>query len=261
MFYWQIPDFMTSFLFTDVVTEIVDTISDRNTKRFIQLFDPSSSLWDELQRWNKKRVKWFDGDKTCSRIREACSKEKSISNFVFLYPSQGNIKSVDVRVNDEIDPTGELRRSINQRIASTKAAGYEESDVDDETDEVRDSFVDEKYSSDEEEEIDEHVQSNPERPCYYPSQIEMAAILKQRIDIIMFHYHNISRLSDAFDDVEFAVYTARYRMLSYQTEKRIRHPDAGVLSTEELKCQRHNGDERKRMFMYVRSAEMEKHFE
>lgn len=261
VFYWQIPDFMTSFLFTDFVTEIVDTISDRNTERFSQLFDPFSSLWDELQRWNKKRVKWFDGDKTCSRIREACSKEKSISNFVFLYPSQGNIKSVDVRVNDEIDPTGELRRLINQRIASTKTAGYEESDVDEETDEVRDAFVDETYSSDEEEEIDEQVQSNPERPCYYPSQIEMAAILKQRIDIIMFHYHNISRLSDAFDDVEFAVYTARYRMLSYQTEKRIRHPDAGVLSTEELKCQRHNGDEKKRMFMYVRSAETEKHFE
>ena len=103
VFYWQIPDFMTSFLFTDFLTEIVDTLSDRDTERFIQLFDPFSSLWDELQRWNKKRVKWFDGDKTCSRIREACSKEKSISAFVFLFPSQGNIKSIDVRINDEID--------------------------------------------------------------------------------------------------------------------------------------------------------------
>ena len=251
---------MTSFLFTDFLTEIVDTLSDRDTERFIQLFDPFSSLWDELQRWNKKRVKWFDGDKTCSRIREACSKE-SINDLVFLFPSQGNIKSIDVRINDEIDPSGELRRLINQLIVSTKTAGNEESDDDEETDEVRDAFVDEKYSSDEEEEIDEQVQSNPERPCYYPSQIEMAAILKKRIDTIMFHYHNISRLSDAFDDVEFAVYTARYRMLSDQTEKRIRHPDAGVLSTEELKSQRDDGDEKKRMFMYVRSAETEKHFE
>ena len=259
--YWQIPDFMTSFLFTDVLTEIVDTLSDRDTERFIQLFDPFSSLWDELRRWNRKRVKWFDGDKTCSRLREACSKEKSISDFVFLFPSQGNIKSIDVRINDEIDPSGDLRRLINQLIESTKTEGNEESDVDQETDEVRDAFVDEEYSSDEEEEIEEQVQSNPERPCYYPSQIEMAAILKKRIDTIMFHYHNISRLSDAFDDVEFAVYTARYRMLSDQTEKRIRHPDAGVLSTEELKSQREEGDEKKRMFMYVRSAETEKHFE
>ena len=261
VFYWQIPDFMTSFLFTDFLTEIVDTIADQDTGRFIQFFDPFSSLWDELQRWNKKRVKWFDGDKTCSRIREACSKEKNIRDVAFLFPPQGNIKSVDVRINDEIDPTGELRRLINQLIASTKTAEHEESDVDEETDEVRDAFVDEKYSSDEEEVIDEQVQSNPERPCYYPSQIEMAAILKKRIDTIMLHYHNISRLSDAFEDVEFVVYTARYRMLSDQTEKRIRHPDAGVLSTEELKSQWDNGDEKKRMFMYLRSAETEKHFE
>ena len=261
VFYWQIPDFMTSFLFTDFLTEIVDTLSDRDTERFINFFDPFSSLWDELQRWNKKRVKWFDCDKTCSRIREACSKEKIISDFVFLSPSQGNIKSVDVRINDEIDPSGELRRLLNQLIESTKTEENEESDVDEETDEVRDAFVDEKYFSDDEEEIDEQVQSNPERPCYYPSQIEMAAILKKRIDTIMFHYHDISRLSDAFDDVEFAVYTARYRMLSDQTEKRIRHPDAGVLSIEELKSQRDDGDEKKRMFMYVLSAESEKHFE
>ena len=261
VFYWQTPDFMTSFLFTDVLTEIVDTLSNRDTERFIQLFDPFSSLWDELQRWNKKRVKWFDGDKTCSRIREACSQEKSISDFVFLSPSQGSIISIDVRINDETDPFGELRGLINQLIESTKTAGNEESDVDEETDQVNDAFVDEKYSSDEEEEIDEQVQSNPERPCYYPSQIEMSAILKKRIDTIMLHYHNISRLSDAFDDVEFAVYTARYRMLSDQTEKRIRHPDGGVLSTEELKSQRDDCDKKKRMFMYTPSAETEKHFE
>ena len=267
VFYWQIPDFMTSFLFIDVLTEIVDTLSNRDslsnrdTERFIQLFDPFSSLWDELQRWSRKRVKWFDGDNTCSRIREACSKEKSICDFVLLSPSQGNIKSIDVRFNDETDPSGELRRLINQLIESTKTAENEESDVEEELDRLIDAFVDEKYPSDEEEEIDEQVQSNPERPCYYPSQIEMSAILKKRIDTIMLHYHNISRLSDVFDDVEFAVYTARYRMLSDQTEKRIRHPDAGVLSTEELKSQRDDGDEKKRMFMYIRSAETEKHFE
>ncbi|KAJ7381053.1 GREB1-like protein [Desmophyllum pertusum] len=125
---------------------------------------------------------------------------------------------------------------------------------------VLDTFVDDEYSSDEEEEIDKEVQANPEKPCYYPAQIEMAAILKKRIDTIMSYYHNIPRLSDVFNDVEFVVYTARYRMLSDQTEKRICHPDAGVLSREELES-RDDCNGKKRMFMYVRSQETETHFE
>ena len=261
VFYWQIPDFMTDSLFIDFLTEIVDTISDRDTDRFIQLFDPFSSLWGDLRRWNRKRVKWFDGEKTCSRVRETCSNEKSTGDFIFPFPSQGDIKSVDVRINDDIDPSGELRRLVNQLIASTKLTGDVESDSDEETEQGLDAFVDEKYLSDEEqEEIDEEVQANPENPCYYPSQIEMAAILKKRIDTIMFHYHNIASLSDAFNDVEFVVYTARYRMLSDQTEKRIRHPDAGVLSKEELQSRDDSGT-KKRMFMYVRSLETDDHFE
>ena len=260
VFYWQIPDFMTDSLFIDFLTEIVDTISDRDRDRFIQLFDPFSSLWDDLRRWNKKRVKWFDDEKTCSKIRETCSNEDSTGNFIFPFPSQGDIKSVDVRIDNEIDPSGELRRIVNQLIASTKLAADAESDADEDTEEGLDTFVDDKYLSDEEDEIDEAVQANPEKPCYYPSQIEMAAILKKRIDTIMFHYHNIANLSDAFNDVEFVVYTARYRMLSDQTEKRIRHPDAGVLSKEELKTGDDSGT-KKRMFMYVRSLETDDHFE
>ncbi|XP_078366598.1 uncharacterized protein LOC144650730 [Oculina patagonica] len=260
VFYWQIPDFMTDSLFVDFLTEIVDTISDRDKDRFIELFDPFSSLWDELRRWNKKRVKWFDSKDTCSKVRETCTHETSIGEFIFPFPSQGDIKSVDVRINDEIDPSGELRSIINQLIASTKLIADAESDADEETEEGLDAFVDDKYLSDEEEEIDEEVRANPEKPCYYPSQIEMAAILKKRIDTIMFHYHNITSLSDVFNDVEFVVYTARYRMLSDQTEKRIRHPDAGVLSKEELKS-RDDPDAKKRMFMYVRSLETDDHFE
>ncbi|KAL9979248.1 hypothetical protein ACROYT_G016881 [Oculina patagonica] len=255
VFYWQIPD----SLFIDILTEIIDTISERDTDRFIELFGPFSSLWDELRRWNKKRTKWFDSEDTCSKIRDTCSNETSIGDFFFPFPSQGDIKSVDVRINDEIDPSGELRILINQLIASTNLTGDEETDADEETEEGQDTFVDDRYLSDEEEEIDEEVQANPEKPCYYPSQIEMAAILKKRIDTIMFHYHNITSLSDVFNDVEFVVYTARYRMLSDQTEKRIRHPDAGVLSKEELKS-RNESDGKKRMFMYVHSIETEKHF-
>ena len=129
-----------------------------------------------------------------------------------------------------------------------------------ETEERQDVCVDDTYPLDDEEDINEVEEATPEKPCYYPSQIEMATILKKRIDTIMWHYHNIAKLSDAFDDVEFAVYTARYRMLSDQTEKRICHPDAGVLSKQELKSRKEwNG--KKRMFMYVRSAENDIHFE
>lgn len=42
----------------------------------------------------------------------------------------------------------------------------------------------------------------------------MLVILKNRIDIIMFYYYNILRLSDVFDDVEFVVYMVCYRMFS-----------------------------------------------
>ncbi|KAL9979245.1 hypothetical protein ACROYT_G016877 [Oculina patagonica] len=254
--YWQIPD----TLLIDILTEIVDTISDPDTDRFIEIFDTFSSLWDELRRWNKKRVKWFGSEETCSKVRETCSHETSLGDFVLLFPSQGDIKSVDVRITDEIDPSGKLRRKINQLIASINLTADAESDADEEIEEGLDAFVDDKYQSDEEEEIDEEVRANPEKPCYFPSQIEMAAILKKRIDTIMDHYHKITSLSDVFNDVEFVVYTARYRMLSDQTEKRIRHPDAGVLSKEELKS-RDDSDTKKRMFMYIRSLETDDHFE
>ncbi|KAJ7381045.1 hypothetical protein OS493_004641 [Desmophyllum pertusum] len=188
---------------------------------------------------------------------------KTLRNFgdIVPYPaSLGKITSVDVRINSETDPFGTLRSEINQLIASTKIECYAEEDGAEETDECLDTFVDNEYSSDEEEEIDKEVQANIEKPCYYPAQIEMAAIMKKRIDTIMSYYHNIPRLSDVFNDVEFVVYTARYKMLSDQTEKRICHPNAGVLSREELES-RDDCNGKKRMFMYVRSQETETHFE
>ena len=256
---------MTESLFVDFLTEIVDAVSDRDTPRFLRLFQPSPELKDELVRLNQKRKRWFIGyedDNACSlRVREICSNFFSIGDFISVYPSQGSIgiKSIDVFVNNDTDPSGELRRRINQTLAADIAC-YEESESDEEPDDSEDVVVEDKYSSDEEEEIDEEVQANPEKPCYYSSQIEMAAILKKRIDTIMWHYHKISKLSDMFDDVEFTVYTARYRMLSDQTEKRICHPDAGVLSKEELEA-RNECSAKKRMFMYVRSAETDTHFE
>ena len=107
-------------------------------------------------------------------------------------------------------------------------------------------------------EIDDASHSNPENPCYYPTQIEMAAILKQRIEALMEHYYGIAKLADDFDNVDFTVYTARFRMLSDQTEQRICHPDAGVLSEKELILHK-NGE--KKMFMYGHGRDAHRHFE
>ena len=267
IYYWTAPDFMDGSLFVDLLTEIVDAISDRDSQRFLELIEPSQTSWAELQRWNRKRKQWFivSDDDISLRVREACSTFSTTGDFITLFPPEGDfgILSADVLINSDSDPSGEIRKCI-QNIASDIAADIalcgEEIESAEETEERQDVCVDDTYPSDEEEEIDEVQEANPEKPCYYPSQMEMATILKKRIDTIMWHYHNIAKLSDAFDDVEFVVYTARYRMLSDQTEKRICHPDAGVLSKRELKSRKEwNG--KKRMFMYVRSAETDMHFE
>ena len=263
VYFWHAPDFMTETLFVDFLMEIVDTVSSRDTQTFLSLLQPSE-MKNVLLRLNQKRKRWFVGsdDNSCSlRIREACSDFSYMGNVIALNPPQGglSIKSIDVLVNNEMDPSGELRRKINQILADNIELD-EELEAVEEPEEREDVFMEDKYPSDEEDEIDEEVQSNPEKPCYYPSQIEMATILKKRIDTIMRHYHKIAKLSDAFDKVDFTVYTARYRMLSDQTEKRICHPDAGVLSKEELEA-RSEMNAKKRMFMYVRSAETDTHFQ
>ena len=259
VFYWQIPDFMTDSFFCDFLCEIVDAISYRETEKFLELLQPSPALEEELRILNRRRLRWFratDGQ-TNSRIREIA---QSSGESIFPYPTEGTIRSIDVLINNDTDPTGELRKNLNQAIAEDIAFYADLEKADDEMEERQDIAMEDKYASDEEEEIDEEIQANPEKPCYYPSQIEMAAILKKRIDTIMSHYHNISSLSDVFNDVEFVVYTARYRMLSDQTEKRICHPNAGVLSKEELES-RDGFHGKKRIFMYVHSTETEKHFQ
>ncbi|PFX11991.1 uncharacterized protein LOC111318964 [Stylophora pistillata] len=176
-------------------------------------------------------------------------------HYVSLHPKQGNIASVELKMNNDTDPSGERRKEISKILLSEATA----SDAEDEREESRDFFIADNYSSDEDEQVEEEVQANPNKPCYYPSQIEMAAILKKRIDAIMSHYHNISKLREVFNDVEFVVYTARYRMLSGQTAKRIYHPDAGVIPKKELES--HAGDGKKRMFMYVRSTDTDTNFD
>ena len=161
---------MTESLFVDFLTEIVDAVSDRDTPGFLRLFQPSPELKDELVRLNQKRKRWFIGyedDNACSlRVREICSNFFSIGDFISVYPSQGSIgiKSIDVLVNNDTDPSGEVRRRINQTLAADIAC-YEESESVEEPDDSEDVVVEDKYSSDEEEEIDEEVQANPEKPA------------------------------------------------------------------------------------------------
>ena len=241
-------------LFVDFVTEIVDAVTDQSRKKLLQLLEPSSKVWSELQAFNEKRKRWGDNDdKIFAKVRKSCA---VLEDLISVYPeSQGTIRSVDVRISDDIDPSGELRK----RIRETKVVDSSDSDCEITGDfqESQDLCEKDSYPPDKKEEIEVEDQANS---CYHATQMEMADILKKRIKTIMRHYHGIDELSRAFDDVDFVVYTARYRMLSDQTEKRICYPHAGVLSKEELEA-RHEGNVKKRMFMYVRSAETDGHFE
>ncbi|KAK2566136.1 hypothetical protein P5673_009581 [Acropora cervicornis] len=242
---WPIPDFMTASLFVDFAKEIVDAVVKGNTHRFLQLLQPSPELKCKLE----ERDMWLGEDEDLSKIvRKIC--EDKLQGRIFPSPKSGIITSIDVLVNEETDPSTEIRRGVKQTLADFIIFDEELQD-DEESNSDEDIDVEDEYSSDEEV-INEEVQANPEKPCYYPSQIEMALILKKRIHAIMRHYHKIAKLKDAFDDVDFRVFTARYRMLSDQTEKRIRHPDAGVLRREKLEANEES-DLRKRIFMYLLS--------
>ena len=250
---WPIPDFMTASLFVDFAKEIVDAVVKGNTHRFLQLLQPSPELKCKLE----ERDMWLGEDEDLSKIvRKIC--EDKLQGRIFPSPKSGIITSIDVLVNEETDPSTEIRRGVKQTLADFIIFDEELQD-DEESNSDEDIDVEDEYSSDEEV-INEEVQANPEKPCYYPSQIEMALILKKRIHAIMRHYHKIAKLKDAFDDVDFRVFTARYRMLSDQTEKRIRHPDAGVLRREKLEANEES-DLRKRIFMYLLSKETEMHFD
>ena len=246
---WPIPDFMTASLFVDFAKEIVDAFVKGRNNRFLQLLQDSPQL-DE-------RDIWLGGDEDLSNIvRKIC--QSKLQGRIVPSPESGIITSIDVLMNEETDPSREIRRGVKQTLADYIIFDEELKD-DEESIREEDVDVEDEYSSDEEE-INEELQANPEKPCYYPSQIEMAFILKKRIHAIMRYYHKTAKLKDAFDDVDFVVFTARYRMLSDQTEKRIRHPDAGVLPKEELEANEES-DVRKRIFMYLLSKETEMHFD
>ena len=242
-------------LFVDFVREIVDAVLiDQCTQKLAQLLEPSAKVWGDLRESNDKRRRWEEhDDEIFAKVRKRCA---ALEDLISVYPeSQGEIISVDVRISDENDPSGELRTHIEE----TKVVDSSDSDSEITRDlqEGQDLCDKDSHPPDEKEKIEEEDQANS---CYHTTQMEMTHILKKRIETIMRHYHDIDELSGAFDDVDFVVYTAKNKMLSDQTEKRIFHTHAGVLSKEELEA-RHEGNVKKRMFMYVRSAVTEKHFE
>ena len=246
-------------LFLDLLPEIVDAFIERDTSKFRKFLNPLPDLKKDLQDWNKKRKGWLiemDDDALLQKIRDRIN--SSAKELICPYLAHGKITCLDVTVQDDFDPTGELQKVIETNaadVSDTESEAGEDTSIGEEKD---DCVVDEN-APDEGKEIDDATRSNPEKPCYFPIQIEMAEILKQRIEAIMKYYHRIANLSDAFDDIDFTVYTARYRMLSDQTEQRICHPDAGVLSEEELTSHK-GGNGKKRMFMYGHGEDADKHF-
>ena len=250
----------TYSLFLDVVSEIFDALTERDTKTFCKFLNPLPDLKKELQRINKRRRGWRRGPDDDALLQRVLNKiNSSAKELICPYQVHGKITCLDVTVQDDFDPTGELQKVIETNaaeVSDTESEAGEDTSIGEEKD---DCVVDENPPN-EGKEIDDATRSNPENPCYFSTQIEMAAILKQRIEAIMDYYHDIANLSDYFDDIDFTVYTARYRMLSDQTEQRLCHPDAGVLSKEEVMLHKERKG-KKRMFMYGHGEDADKHFE
>ena len=210
-------------LFLDLLSNIVDAVNKLDTKRFCEFLNPLPDLKKDLRDWNKRRKEWpveIDDDALLQKIRDRIN--SSAKEIICPYPVHGKITCLDVTVQDDFDPKGELQKVIETNaaeVSDTESEAGEDTSIGEEKD---DCVVDES-PPDEGKEIDDVTRSNPEKPCYFPTQIEMAAILKQRIEAIMEYYYGIANLSDAFDDIDFTVYTARYRMLSDQTKQRICH--------------------------------------
>ena len=251
----NVDDGVNYSLFLELLLEIVDAYIKRNTKKFCRFLKLLPDLKEHLQDLNQRRKEWFriDDDAFLEKICDEIN--RSAKGLICPYLERGKISSLDVIVQDDYDPAGEL-----QKVIETNAAKNSDTDSEADEGEEKDDFDVDENPPGEGKEIDDTSHSNPEKPCYYPTQIEMAAILKQRIEAIMEHYHKIANLSDYFDDIDFTVYTARYRMLSDQTEQRLCHPDAGVLSKEEVMLHKERKG-KKRMFMYGHGEDADMHFE
>ena len=251
---------MNYSLFLELLSEIVDAFIKRKTKKICRFLNPLPDLKEHLRDLNQRRKGWlFEIDDDAFQEKLCDEINRSAKGLICPYLAHGKICSLDVTFQDDYDPTGEVQKVIETNAAEIPDTDSEAGEVTSVGEEKDDFEVDENPPS-EGEESDDTSHSNPEKPCYYPTQIQLAAILKQRIEAIMEYYYGIPKLGDAFDDIDFTVYTARYRMLSDQTEQRICHPDAGVLSKEEMMLHKERKP-KKRMFMYSHGEDADTHFE
>ena len=144
---WRAPSGMTESYFVDFLTEVVNEIvftevSKKETGRFLDLLFPTPALLPMLQKLNQTRIKLLkrNDEDTTSILRESLA---GFERIIVPYPSHGNIVSVELEMNNETDPTGEMRRKINQ-ILRSEAISYGNSDEEDEKEQTAKIFIWEK---------------------------------------------------------------------------------------------------------------------
>ena len=255
------PDSVDNSLFADLLLTLVDVVTNKKADAFLEFLDPSSEFLRILNFNSQYRRKLLS-------IKDKKVFEKvhnKVANFEALcFSNENHTFSLDILMNSETDPTGEVREAVRKKLPLEERLDDDDLFSEKFMQTQDQELLDKEDVQYEQENLDDGIKGETptklDQVCYFPSQIEMATILKKRIDTIMKHYHHVEKLSDAFDDLDFVIYTARYRMLSEQTEKRMRHPDAGVLPQK--KYDTHDGScVQKRMFMYILSEDTEKNYQ
>ena len=78
-----------------------------------------------------------------------------------------------------------------------------------------------------------HVQSTEakeEEPCYHPEQVQMATVLVERIEEILFRNGHSRRSLEAYKKFDYVIYTASSKMLEKQTISRLCDPSTECFS-------------------------------
>ena len=103
-----------------------------------------------------------------------------------------------------------------------------------------------------------NVDQKSSKPCYYPSQISVAELLFERIELILWHHHKKKRLRD-FKKFDFRIYTARFVMLEKQGIVRLSEPDAKCFGSKQYEnlSDLYNVAESK-VWKYGKSEDLEK---
>ena len=246
VYFWDSPIFMDESQFADFLQRIVFKKNDADVlNKYIHYKE--KNLKSEILPCNETR---FYNRVEDSEVYEKIRKVVEGDDTLCIDYEENRIVSLYLLISDENDPKCKIRKELTKKHLQMIKVQEDEEDDSAEKETYPSKTTDTITVEEEEVESEDKLPSRPGKPCYYLSQREMGIILKSRVDAIMKHYHGIDNLSDHFEDVEFVIYTARYRMLSKQTEERLKHPDAGVLPDYDAG--------KDRMFMYVFSDETQK---